>query len=223
MGKDFTPPTLTNPNNLTVTWKSSDETVATVNATTGEVTLVAAGGPITITAEFAGNDNFLKGSVSYELTVEKADPVANGLAFPVTEVTAKMGEDFTPPTLTNPNKLTVTWSSTDETVATADPHTGEVTLVGPGIITIQAAFVGNDEFLDGIVYYQLEVKEKDPAPALKGDANEDGVVDEKDIEAVVNYILYDETENFNYNNADMNDDEVINATDIVLIVAKIKE
>ena len=223
IGTTFTPPTLTNPNNLTVTWKSSDETVATVNATTGEVTLVAAGGPITITAEFAGNDNFLKGSVSYELTVEKADPVANGLAFPVTEVTAKMGEDFTPPTLTNPNKLTVTWSSTDETVATADPHTGEVTLVGPGIITIQAAFVGNDEFLDGIVYYQLEVKEKDPAPALKGDANEDGVVDEKDIEAVVNYILYDETENFNYNNADMNDDEVINATDIVLIVAKIKE
>ena len=185
-----------------------------------------AAGTTTITATFDGNDDFLKGSVSYELTVEKADPVANGLAFSEDKVTAKMGEDFTPPTLINPNKLTVTWSSTDEAVATVDPKTGEVTLVGPGIINIQAAFAGNDEFLDGIVFYQLEVLEKDPDPKpepLKGDANEDGVVDEKDVEATVNYILYDETKNFNYPNADMNNDDLINAADIVLIIAKIHE
>ena len=220
MGEDFTLPTLTNPNNLTVTWTSSDKTVATVDPNTGTVTLIAAG-TTTITATFDGDDDFLAGSVVYELTVEKADPVANGLAFSEDEATAIIGEDFTPPTLINPNDLTVIWSSTEETVATVDPKTGEVTLVGPGTITIQAEFEGNDDFLDGIVFYMLTVKEAEIV-VLKGDANEDGVVDDKDIEVIVNYIINNEAD-FNFKNADMNDDGVINATDIVYIVTKINE
>ena len=161
IGEDFTPPTLTNPNNLTVTWSSSDETVATIDANTGDVTLVAAGYTV-ISAFFAGDDNFMSGAASYTLTVEKADPVDSGLAFSETEVTAKMGEPFTPPTLINPNNLTVTWLSNDETVATVDPNTGEVTLVGPGITTISATFAGNDDFLYEMVYYTLIVEKADP-------------------------------------------------------------
>ena len=63
-------PTLTNDNNLDVTYSSSDESVATIN-TTGEITLVAAGST-TITAAFAGNDEYEAGSVSYTLTVKAA-------------------------------------------------------------------------------------------------------------------------------------------------------
>ena len=72
VGDDFTEPTLTTtPANLTVTYSSSNESVATVDASTGEVTLVAAG-ETTITATFAGNDTYNSGSASYTLTVNAA-------------------------------------------------------------------------------------------------------------------------------------------------------
>lgn len=55
------------PSNLTVTYSSSNEDVATVNAE-GTVTGVAAG-IATITASFAGNDTYEAVSASYEITV----------------------------------------------------------------------------------------------------------------------------------------------------------
>jgi M6 family metalloprotease-like protein len=76
----FTEPTLTTtPADLTVTYNSSDETVATVNSSTGEVSLVAAGTTI-ITATFAGDGSYAEASASYTLTVLPAttpdpDPV----------------------------------------------------------------------------------------------------------------------------------------------------
>ena len=71
IGEDFTEPTLTtNPAGLAVTYASSAPSVATVNETTGEVTLVAAG-ITTITAIFAGNDNYNSGTASYTLTVKR--------------------------------------------------------------------------------------------------------------------------------------------------------
>ena len=78
IGESFTEPTLTtDPANLTVTYSSSEESVATVDASTGAVTLVAAG-TTTITATFAGDDSYNSGSASYTLTVSAAqtpDPV----------------------------------------------------------------------------------------------------------------------------------------------------
>ena len=63
-------PSLTNGNSLNVTYSSSNPEVATISAT-GEITLVAAGST-TITASFAGNDEYEAGEVSYTLTVEAA-------------------------------------------------------------------------------------------------------------------------------------------------------
>ena len=63
-------PSLTNANSLDVTYSSSNPEVATISAT-GEITLVAAG-TTTITASFAGNDDYEAGEVSYTLTVEAA-------------------------------------------------------------------------------------------------------------------------------------------------------
>ena len=66
-------PTLSNENNLAVTYSSDNTEVATIDAE-GNITLVAAG-TANITAEFAGNDEFEAGSVSYKLTVKAAvDP-----------------------------------------------------------------------------------------------------------------------------------------------------
>lgn len=63
-------PTLTNENNLTVVYSSSETSVATINVN-GEITLVAAG-ETKITASFAGNDEYESGEVSYTLTVKES-------------------------------------------------------------------------------------------------------------------------------------------------------
>lgn len=77
IGEEFTAPELTNPNQLEVTYASSNTDVATVDETSGEVTIVAAG-QTTITATFAGNDEYEAGTASYTLTV--VDPNAPGTA-----------------------------------------------------------------------------------------------------------------------------------------------
>lgn len=70
-------PTLSNENNLPVTYSSSDTGVATIDGS-GNITLVAAG-KTTITAEFAGNNEYEAASVSYELTVKDAAPTGKGM------------------------------------------------------------------------------------------------------------------------------------------------
>ena len=76
---EFTEPTLTtNPTGLTVTYSSSVTSVATVDGSTGELTLVDAGTTV-ITATFAGNDDYNSATASYPLFVS-ADPTIPVLA-----------------------------------------------------------------------------------------------------------------------------------------------
>lgn len=70
---EFTAPELSNEKNVAVTYSSSDTGVATVNASTGAVTIVAAG-ETTITASFAGDDEYNEASASYTLTVKATKP-----------------------------------------------------------------------------------------------------------------------------------------------------
>ena len=73
---EFVLPTLNNPQDVEVTYSSSDQTVATVFSLTGDVTLVAVG-TTTITATFAGDEKYLPSEASYILTVEPSgDPTA---------------------------------------------------------------------------------------------------------------------------------------------------
>ncbi len=74
MGKEFTFPTLSNPNNLPVEWSSSDEDVATVNGE-GVITITGSGETI-IKASTEGNDEYGAGYANYTLTVI---PVATSL------------------------------------------------------------------------------------------------------------------------------------------------
>ena len=77
LGKTFTPPTLTTaPENLPVTYASSNMDVATVDPSTGAVSLVAKGST-TITGSFAGNDYYNSCSASYTLTVQGPTTATN--------------------------------------------------------------------------------------------------------------------------------------------------
>ena len=70
-------PVLTNANNLTVTYTAVPDTAATINATTGEITLVKAGKAV-ISAIFEGNDEYEAQTVSYTLTVKAAAEEGGG-------------------------------------------------------------------------------------------------------------------------------------------------
>lgn len=63
-------PTLSNENNLPVTYSSSNTEVATID-NSGTITLLAAGTTV-ISAEFAGNDEYDAAKVTYTLTVKEA-------------------------------------------------------------------------------------------------------------------------------------------------------
>ena len=88
------------------------------------------------------------------------------MSFPEASYTTAMGEEFIEPELTvtladgTPIALEgVTYSTLDETVATVDAATGEVTLVAPGTTTIFASFAGDNQFNAAEASYRLTVNE----------------------------------------------------------------
>ena len=90
IGESFTAPELTNPHNLMVTYASSNTDVAAV-ASDGAVTLGTVAGTTTITASFAGDENYYEGSASYTLTI--VDPNAPGTVNNPYTVTAALAAE----------------------------------------------------------------------------------------------------------------------------------
>lgn len=78
------------------------------------------------------------------------------LSFSTNTASATVGEDFTPPTLNNPNNVSVYYSSSNDQVATVEPD-GEVTLVGAGTTTITASVYESDKVYKGSASYTLTV------------------------------------------------------------------
>ena len=139
-------PTLANPHSLAVTYTSSNTAAATIDAN-GVVTLVKPG-ETTITATFAGNDQYIAGTASYTLTVTKGDA---SLSYTPTTASVVFGGTLTRPTLTAvPASLLtdhlVTYQSSNESVATLTGVEGEVNLQASGTTTITASFAGNDYY-----------------------------------------------------------------------------
>ena len=71
---DFTAPTLTNPNNVAVTYASDNTEVATVTEA-GAVAITGTKGTAKITATFAGDNSYKPQEVSYTITVKAPLPV----------------------------------------------------------------------------------------------------------------------------------------------------
>ena len=110
--------------------------------------------------------NLLKYNSTYELAADNKlislnrNKTAAGLAYETTEYTANVNEAFTAPTLTNPNGLTVTYSTSDATLATVDAATGAVTIGNKtGKVTITATFAGNETYLFGTASYNITISD----------------------------------------------------------------
>ena len=89
------------------------------------------------------------------------------LSFEFSEATHDISESFTGLTLTtDPTGLSVTYSSSDENVATVNATTGIVTMVGAGSTTITATFVETDDYYGTEASYTLTVTNNNAAATL---------------------------------------------------------
>ncbi len=143
----------------TVTWTSSDETVATVDAETGMITPVKAG-TATITATTTA-DSYYTGEqlvASTSLTVVEnslTDALGETIAFDVSAVSAfykgqsmslssylNLAEILTDNEITD--DIEIVWTSSDTSVATIDEQTGEITFLKAGTVTFTATITATN-------------------------------------------------------------------------------
>ena len=151
---------LTKGTDAAVVYTSSNVEVATVDAATGEVTLVAAG-TTTIKAATEATEKYKAGEASYTLVV--VDPNAKkpaNLAFANATVTVDLSEAVPANALTKDTDAAVVYTSSNVDVATVDAATGEVTLVAAGTTTIKAATEATETYEAGEATYTLTVMDK---------------------------------------------------------------
>lgn len=134
---DDAPFTITAPtstNTKPFTFASDNSAVATVNETTGVVTVVGPGSAI-ITASQIPSDNYNAFTATATLTVNKRTPVFGTFSIPAKN-TGQANFTVSGPTSTSNGAFSFTSSATD--VATINANTGEVTIKAAGSTTITA-------------------------------------------------------------------------------------
>ena len=156
-GVAVTAPTLSGAK-TTVSYTSSDASIAEVNETSGALTLKATG-TVTITATAAASGAYAEGSASYTLTVKPLR--TQTLVFTPTEASGEIGATITPPALTG-NETAVTYSSSATDIASVNATTGALTLKAVGSATITATAAEADGWAEASASYTLTVTA--PAP-----------------------------------------------------------
>ena len=102
-------------------------------------------------------------NIAYTYEEISSDKLNPSLSFPEQSYNASLGQTFTAPTLTNTyNVSPITWSSSQENVATVDGN-GTVTLVGGGTTIIKASFDGTNDPTYSSDEAQYELTVTDPS------------------------------------------------------------
>lgn len=145
---------------LPIHWTHTKPAVATVNETTGHVTVLC-NGIDTISAVFDGNDQYYPAQGSYILQVSPKDA---DLSFDIDTAFVEIGVPWTPPTVNNPHNLDLSkckWgvSEWNDPVASIDEATGAITIKGPGttIVSCEYQDFGCVEYGYGAAHYVLRV------------------------------------------------------------------
>lgn len=159
--------------NLPVTYTSSNTDFCMVTSS-GTVLLSQNPGEVTITAKFAGNDDYLPAEASYLIRVIEKEKAEAGIAFEET----MQQVDLAKKTITaeelgfkNPNNLAVSYSSNKTDVAEVDAE-GNVTLKKAGRVNIDVTFAGNDEYKAATASCTLIVNDYRNTPELAFDQEE---------------------------------------------------
>ena len=164
--------TLTTNTDGVISCESDDEDVATVALKSAGVYTITAktAGTAIITISAAASANYKAASATVDVTVQD-NRLEAPISFAENSQETTLGETYTGQALTNANSLPVTYSSTDESVATVAAD-GIVTVVAAGTTTIKATFAGNATYKKTIVSYTLTVNKKDSEIAWSTDAAE---------------------------------------------------
>lgn len=159
--------------NLPVTYSSSNTEFCMVTGS-GLVVLSETPGEVTITAKFAGNDDYLPAQASYVIKVIKKEKKDAGISFEDTMIMIDLANPNTTVKdlgFLNPNNLAVTYSSNKTDVAEVDTE-GNVTLKKAGRVNIDVTFAGNDEYKAASASCTLIVNDYRTTPELSFDQEE---------------------------------------------------
>lgn len=153
---------------LSITYRSSNPAVATVDAQTGNVTFTSAataGGSVVIYATSAATDAFNETTTSYTINFK----VTTSIKFEDTDgtndnhlnVTGYLNVGFVEPqpVLTPAGLNVVKYTSSNPEVATVIENTGEVTFVSTGTVTITASVTEDEHYTGSSDSYTITVKE----------------------------------------------------------------
>ena len=158
--------------NLPVTYSSSNVDFCMIM--NGTLLLSQTPGEVTITAKFAGNDNYLPAEASYLIKVIEKEKAEAGIAFEETMLMIDLAKKTMTAEqlgLKNPNNLAVTYSSNKTDVAEVDTE-GNVTLKKAGRVNIDVTFAGNDEYKAATASCTLIVNDYRNTPELAFDQEE---------------------------------------------------
>lgn len=159
--------------NLPVTYSSSNTEFCMVTGS-GLVVLSETPGEVTITAKFAGNDDYLPAQASYVIKVIKKEKKDAGISFEDTMIMIDLANPNTTVKdlgFLNPNNLAVTYSSNKTDIVEVDAE-GNVTLKKAGRANIDVTFAGNDEYKAASASCTLIVNDYRTTPELSFDQEE---------------------------------------------------
>ena len=145
-----------------ITYSSNNTAVATINSTTGEVTIAGAGNA-TITASVSATANYEAASTTYSLTINKATPT---VSFTNTAVSKVYGDAKFTNTATATSDGTISYQSNNTNVATVDGSTGEITIVGVGSAAITAVVAATNNYNSASTTFTLSVGKATPIISL---------------------------------------------------------
>lgn len=158
--------------NLPVTYSSSNLDFCMI--VNGNLVLSQTPGEVTITAKFAGNDDYQPAQASYVIKVIKKEKKDAGISFEDTMIMIDLANPNTTVKdlgFLNPNNLAVTYSSNKTDVAEVDAE-GNVTLKKAGRVNIDVTFAGNDEYKAASASCTLIVNDYRTTPELSFDQEE---------------------------------------------------
>lgn len=160
--------TLTNSGDGSVTYTSGNTSVATVDATTGEV-IIKKSGTVTITATVTDSEHYTysgmtgynsstkKASVSYQLTVNQA---TGAISFDTDAVTKTYGDAaFTMTYTSKTGNGAISYTSSNTNVATVT-NAGKVTVKAPGTTIITVNMAADNNYTAASDTYTLTVGKK---------------------------------------------------------------
>lgn len=156
-----------NPHELVLSWASSDDEVATVDAASGQPDPLSEGTAV-LTATWPKTDTIEAGSISYTLTVEAVAPelAVSQAQLSVSAATCYPGIASQAVTLDNPDAQAVRWAGSDDTVATVDPVTGEVQPHSAGAMTLTAELSATATVAAAILTAEITVEAAPSNPLL---------------------------------------------------------